>query len=122
MTERTGEQISAFLDGQLAADEADRVLNGMLADEAQIERLGRYRLIGDAMRGECAVVADTVARVRSELADEPTVLAPPQHRPSWSRMAAGMALAASVAAVAIVVAPGLLGNAPGGGDVVALQH
>lgn len=123
MTDQTGEKVSAFLDGQLPADETKRVLDDMLVSESEIDRLGRYRLIGDAMRGEFAVDASAiVGRVHEDLADEPTVLAPRPSRPSLPRLAAGLALAASVATVAIVVAPGLLEDGAGTSGVIVAEQ
>lgn len=115
MNDKQAEQMSALLDGELEPQATNRALSDVLAggDEA-LERFGRYRLIGDVMRGESAVLAQGVAqRVRAVLEAEPTVLAPVRRSaPAWVRPAAGLAIAASVAAAAVVLAPGLL-TAPG---------
>jgi sigma-E factor negative regulatory protein RseA len=56
-------------------------------------------------------------RVRARLEDEPTILAPARRRvPGWVRPAAGLAIAASVAAATVVVAPGLLTSSGGMDD------
>jgi sigma-E factor negative regulatory protein RseA len=126
MNERQREQLSALLDGELDGAGTDRLLQQLGDDDAALDTIGRYRLIGDAMRGEFDVVASATARrVRAALADEPTVLAPPPRRPaSWLRPAVGVAVAASVAAAAVFVAPQILQAPDGGGlaptPVVAL--
>ncbi len=111
MNEQQAEMMSALLDGELGHEDQERVISALLtADSNQRERFGRYRLIGDVMRGESAVLASSVtARVSGALRQEPVVLAPPRRRsPAWVRPLAGMAVAASVAAAAIVVAPQLI--------------
>jgi len=117
------EQMSALLDGELERDQQDRVVSRLIeADSADLDRFGRYRLIGDIMRGESTVMADSMrSRVSQALADEPTVLAPRPTPARWAKPAAGLAVAASVAVAAIAVAPRFL-QQPGltdGATVVA---
>lgn len=125
MNNKHDELISALLDDELDSDTSQRVISGLL-DSGQdgLGRFARYRLIGDVMRGESAVLAGTVAtKVREALREEPLVLAPrPRARPQpgrWFRPAAGLAIAASVAAAAIVVAPQLM--TPPGEQVEPIQ-
>lgn len=110
MTDQDLEQLSALLDGQLERHEQDRAVLRLAADNLDtLDRLGRYRLIGDVIRGESAVVANEIrARVNEALVDEPTVLAPRARSGRWVRPVAGMAIAASVALAAVVVAPRFL--------------
>ncbi|MCB1802953.1 MAG: sigma-E factor negative regulatory protein [Gammaproteobacteria bacterium] len=106
-----GELISALLDGEIAPEEQQTALTSMLeAGPAASETFGRYRLIGDLMRDESTPIVSVADRVREALRDEPAILAPqrPERRSRWIRPLAGAALAASVAAAAIVVAPQLL--------------
>ena len=114
MNNKQDELISALLDDELDYDASQRAISGLL-DSGQdgMDRFARYRLIGDVMRGESAVLAGSVAtRVSQALRDEPPVLAPrprAHQRPRrWARPAAGLAIAASVAAAAIMVAPQLM--------------
>lgn len=118
MNEHQAEQLSALLDGELGPAQTDQVARQLAtADREVLETFGRYRLIGDTMRGEADIVAvDIAERVRSRLADEPTVLAPRRRLPGWMRPAAGVAIAASVAAAAVFVAPQLVQAPPGAGD------
>ncbi len=114
MNNKQDELISALLDDELDYDASQRAISGLL-DSGQdgMERFARYRLIGDVMRGESAVLAGSVAtKVSQALHDEPSVLAPRprahQQPRRWARPAAGLAIAASVAAAAIMVAPQLM--------------
>jgi len=111
MNEKQAELTSALLDGELDRDGQSRAVEAVLAAGPEVlQRFGRYRLIGDVMRGESAVLASSVAdRVRQALRDEPVILAPQQRpTPRWLRPVAGMAVAASVAVGAVLVAPQLL--------------
>ncbi len=116
MNERHAELTSALLDGELDESTSAKTISRMLdhgGDETA--RFGRYRLIGDVMRGESAVYAASIAeRVERALYDEPVVLAPRRRASNWTRPLAGVAIAASVAAAAVVIAPQLLTT--GGGE------
>ena len=106
----TGELISALLDGELdRSPQQTAVFTSLAADEEERQRFGRYRLIGDVIRGESAVLALQVsAQVQEALKVEPVTLAPWRRAQQWLRPAAGLAVAASVATLAVVVAPQLL--------------
>lgn len=110
MTAEFREQVSALLDGELESDAANRTVSRMVQDDGEaLECFGRYRLIGDVMRGEnVAMPGSVAAAVSAALQDEPTVLAPQRSSSRWFKPAAGMALAASVAVVAVMVAPRFL--------------
>lgn len=91
-------EISALFDGELEDHELHAALKASLADQ---ERWRAYGLIGDGLRGEDVDRPDMTASVMARLAEEPVVLAPrnlkaaPRHHPL-------LALAASVAGVAVV--------------------
>ena len=111
MNERDNELISALLDGELDPAAQQRTISGMLdAGKPGLDQFGRYRLIGDVIRGESTVEASSVVeKVRMALIDEPVVLAPPSTKPRpWLRPVAGLAVAASVATAAVLVAPQLM--------------
>lgn len=98
-----GEQLSAYCDGELAAD-SRRFLARRLAEEAELkDAWSRYHLIGDALRGPCAppLPADFASRVQSALEAD----APATHGQGWLRWAGGAAVAASVALMALLVVP-----------------
>ncbi len=106
MSERTKEQLSALVDDELTVSETTNLAAELAADDEGRDTLARYQLISAGFRGEWAEpqtlsVAETV---RQRLVDEPAILAP-QRRPAmraWKRGAAGVAIAASVAALAVV--------------------
>jgi len=101
---------SALLDGELDRSAQQAVISASLAaGDEEMQRFGRYCLIGEVMRGESAVLALQVsARVGEALQVEPAILAPRPRAREWLRPAAGLAVAASVATLAIVLAPQLL--------------
>ena len=98
-TEVTPEEVSLLVDGELDADRVDRVCRG-LRELAAVETWVCYHVIGDALRGQCALRPGFAARFSAQLAAEPTVLAPPRPRPAPAAVA--LAIAASVAAVGVV--------------------
>jgi sigma-E factor negative regulatory protein RseA len=126
MNEQQAEELSALLDGELDPAQTEQVARRLsIADSEVLDTFGRYRFIGDAMRGEAGMVATGIAdRVRTQLADEPTILAPRSRVPTWLRPAAGVAIAASVAASAVLVAPQLMQvpSAAGGGEIQQLAQ
>ncbi|MFU8896381.1 MAG: sigma-E factor negative regulatory protein [Gammaproteobacteria bacterium] len=117
MTANAHEQLSALLDGELPDAEVAMVVRRIGRDEALRDAALRYRLIGDTLRDELPArrPADLVARVRSELAAEPAAVpaaAAPRGFHRFARYGAGVAVAASVAMVALVALPGGQQEAP----------
>ena len=111
MNEKQSELTSVLLDGELPPEAERKLIKAITGPEREeLDRFGRYCLMGDVIRGESSVLAVSVAaKVHESLLDEPVVLAPQRKRPSrWFRPVAGIAVAASVAVVAILVAPQLM--------------
>ncbi len=107
MNEEQRQRISALCDGELEARERLDAIDDIGRDPALRDTFGRYQMISDVLHNNYRRAEDhaLLARVREALADEPTVLAPPRRTPrfsSWRPLAAGFAVAASVAAVAVV--------------------
>jgi len=109
MTEQIREQLSAFLDGELADSESGLFLKRLLRDDELQRTLSRYVVLGEAMRSPVAAGAsrDFPARVAAALDAERPVMSGGAGRlragaRAWVRTAAGIAVAAGVAAVAIV--------------------
>ena len=129
MKEKTLEQISALVDGEFEPYELDR-LTDQLTESDELRRVwNRYQLRGDPIRGETVDprlfgVADWV---RARLAEEPTVLAPAAGRAvgataPWLKPVAGTAIAASVAAAVVLLAPETIDReAPAGSRVVDMR-
>ncbi len=125
MKQQTKENISAFLDYELQKHEIGRTLDRVEESDELRQTWERYHLIGDIMRGEgvrisAAGIAD---QVREQIEREPAILSAP--RPAgkifsgqhWLKPAAGVAIAASVAAITIVALPRFNGVNPGPGTV-----
>ena len=110
------EQLSALVDGELAPDQARFLLRRLGHDTELAGRLERWQLAGDILRGQPvrAVPGDATlpACVMAAVAGEPVPrVAPASLR--WQRVV-GLAAAASVAAVALVlVRPASDGAVPG---------
>lgn len=116
------EQISVLMDGELAPNDVDAVLD-LAKGEAGMADWGVYQLIGDTLRSEELTHAGSteafLARFSATLAAEPHVLVPAVAaasrqrllvRPSWvRRVMPGTAIAAAVAAVSWVVVPQMRG-------------
>src|SRR5687767_6464770 len=130
MKDALNEQLSACLDGELPPAELDLLLK-RVGKEAELRAaIGRYSLIGEAMRAERPAIAsrDFASKVMAAVAQEAPMQAPaatpvPQRvteqrpaaavqktspaavRPAlvrYGRQAVGMAIAAGVAAVAVL--------------------
>src|SRR5215831_16450993 len=104
MTDSIHEQLSAFHDGELASAESELLLKRLQRDPQLRAAVGRYALIGEALRSTEAggPSRNFAARVAQAIEREKT----PQlfWRPvaSWLKPVAGGAIAAGVAAVALV--------------------
>jgi sigma-E factor negative regulatory protein RseA len=108
MANSIDEQISALMDGELSEGEIPRVL-GRLRNEPDLAgRWRRYHLMRDAMHDTLPahIHFDLSERIRVSLKNEPTILVPRRsihrHLKALMRQAASMAIAASVAAIAIL--------------------
>jgi sigma-E factor negative regulatory protein RseA len=107
MSEQIREQVSAFLDGELPNSETELLLKRLTRDGELRESFGRYALIGEAVRGTSRghLTKGFAGRINFAIDGEP-VPANGQtsytRSPRWWRPFAGVAVAASVAAVAVV--------------------
>ncbi len=93
------EKLSAYMDNELDELETRRLLAALAGDEALRAAWGRYHLAGAVLRREPLAPADVAARVAAQLRTQT------RPRPAWQplvRLTGQLALAASVAAIAIV--------------------
>lgn len=126
MVESVKEQLSACLDGELPERELP-LLSKRLAHDAQLQAaMSRYALISDTLRtGEAAQPATGFAEaVMAKLAQEAPLQRTSRLSPAVVRRlrpVAGLAVAASVAALAVfsVQQSGLMPNQPGAGQMLA---
>ncbi|MDD5250549.1 MAG: sigma-E factor negative regulatory protein [Rhodocyclaceae bacterium] len=95
-------RLSGLMDGELAEHEAQVLFAALRQDDELRGRWLEYQLIGDTLKGEKDLSTEMTARVMGALDAEPTVLAPRSSlRPEpWHRSA--LALAATLAGVAVV--------------------
>jgi negative regulator of sigma E activity len=123
-----GEHLSALLDGELPPEQTDFLLKRVRRDAELRGTLQRYQLVGDTLRGErIRARPDFVLRVSAAVAAEPPLPAP-SVRPGragatalrWLKPVAGLAVAASVASIAVVVMQRDPGGVAGGAAAPAL--
>lgn len=95
------ESLSALADGALDADALRFLLRRLDNDPASLQAWARYHLVGDALRGECGLMASEgfATRVRVELDEQATA---PGRRHRWLQWSGGGVIAAGVAAVALM--------------------
>jgi len=107
MTKHTDEQLSAFIDGELAPNEADSLITTILDNDELRSRWANYHLVGHSLHGESTNNTVNLSdSISAALANEPTVFAPqPRKRitPAAFKQVAGMAIAATVAAAAVLM-------------------
>lgn len=106
MTDQINDQISAFIDNELSADESALLVRRFERDPESRKRAMRYTLIGASLRGELLEPHPSVLRQRVAAALSGGV-APSNARPRerwvdrWSRPLLGVGIAATVAVVAV---------------------
>ncbi len=109
MSEDKLERISALMDGELDSRERDIAIENIEVEPETMRSWQRYHIIGDTMRNTmpAAVKPDLAMKLNKMLENEPTILAPKTSRKSkfiskdFTKPLAGLAVAASVTAVAI---------------------
>jgi sigma-E factor negative regulatory protein RseA len=117
MTERIKEQLSAFLDGELPEPESALLLKRLERDDDLRAALSRYSLIGAVLRndGDIPAARHVAARVSAAIAREPAGRMAGSS--FWSaavlRPIAGVAVAAGVAALALLLMQQLDARDPG---------
>ena len=103
------EQVSALLDDEVAGGEMDLLLKRFHEDESLAPRIGRYAMIRDALHRNLppTVGGDLASRVSAAIAEESAHGQDVRRVQSsrWMRAVSGMAVAASVAMLAVVVWP-----------------
>jgi sigma-E factor negative regulatory protein RseA len=110
MNEELDSQLSAMFDNELPAAECELLARRLSRDEELRGRWGRYAAIGATIRAEGGVRLNSglALRVSAAISSEPAVITEPVRQTQrkvalhWWTPAAGVALAASVAAAAIL--------------------
>ena len=106
MTDQINDQISAFIDNELSADESALLVRRFERDGDSRARAMRYTLIGASLRGELLEPHPSVLRQRisSALSGTAAPVAPKARdrwTDRWARPMLGVGIAATVAVVAI---------------------
>ncbi len=108
MSDKINEQISAMFDDELNAEEYELLIRRLKQDEQLQTNWQRYQLISDVLKNEkmTSPGQDFVGAVSQQIQQESAIelaSTPVQRKPnSWLKPVTGMAIAASVAAMAIV--------------------
>ncbi len=112
MSDEIHEQLSALIDDELSDVEQPLLLGRLQRDPELRERLGRYQLIGEVMRGVADIatlgVANRVQRVLQQDTEGQAPYMPKREGLNWWKPVAGFAVAASVALVAVLTVRGQL--------------
>lgn len=104
MNTESREHISSLMDGEVSRETGRFLVRRLGADEELCATWARYHLVRDCLRHQQGVLANETlaARVRQMIAEDSL---PPKRRKvtlAWLKPAAGMAVAASVALLAII--------------------
>ena len=101
------EKISSFMDGELGRSDSHKVVDALKNDPAMREKWQRYNLYASVLRKDlpAPLGTDFHEKLASRLADEPIRLAPAAARDNsaWRKPAFGLAIAASLLAVVVIV-------------------
>ncbi len=98
------ERISAFMDGELSRHEHDELLTQTISNDELQSSWQLNHLIRDAMQNHLPEQFEypLSTRVAAEIDKEPTILAPANIRHRWMQPVIGIAVAASVASIALL--------------------
>jgi sigma-E factor negative regulatory protein RseA len=96
------ERLSALMDDELDQHAIDGELDRIKGDPQREEAWATYHTIGDALRGQVDPVQGIDERVRTMLANEPTVLAPRSWKMNRAAQRVMLPLAASICGIAVV--------------------
>ena len=112
MNETKKEQLSALMDDDMGGLQKDQV-GQMLKDPELLDTWSRYHLVSDGLKGNLPGYLDRelAGKVSKSIEQEPAIVAPGRLSRSLAKPAAGFAIAASVAALAIL---GIQQQQPGG--------
>ena len=114
------EQLSALVDDELPGSEHDLLLRRIESDDQLYQRLSRYQLISDALQSHLPERVDPAfsRRVKVLLRSEPA-LSRYSRLATLARPAAGLAVAASVAVMAVMSLQSARQGTPSPTEVVA---
>jgi sigma-E factor negative regulatory protein RseA len=116
MSKESREHLSSLMDGEVNRETGRFLVRRLGADKELRATWTRYHLIRDYLRHQEGQFAedDLSSRVRAAICDEPPVSKPGHWSDSWLKPAAGVAVAASVAMIAVLAVSN--GNQTGPGS------
>jgi sigma-E factor negative regulatory protein RseA len=115
------QELSSLMDGELAADEAQRAITACCGSEESKVDWHLYHVIGDVMRGHSPRSLELPKGVVEALKAQPTVLAP-RRIPQGTLARVAFAAAASVATIGVVGWIGSQGAREDTAPVAARSH
>ncbi len=115
MSKESLEHLSTLMDGELSRETSLFMTRRLSSDESLSEKWERYHLIRDCIRqpGSKQLVTGLRTRVKASLDTEAVPQTSAWNRSRWLKPVSGLAIAASVALMAIVVTAPQQGVAPG---------
>lgn len=120
MNTESREHISSLMDGEVSRETGRFLVRRLGADEELCATWARYHLVRDCLRHqEGGLASENLAvRIRNAIERESLPASPRKARRAWMRPAVGMAIAASVALMAVVaVGPESQSVSPAAGDL-----
>jgi sigma-E factor negative regulatory protein RseA len=120
MNTESREHISCLMDGEVSRETGRFLVRRLGADDELCATWARYHLVRDCLRHQEGGLAseNLAARIRHAIERESLPANPRKAVRAWLRPAVGMAIAASVALMAVVaVGPGSQSVSPAGGDL-----
>ena len=105
MSKESLEHLSSLMDGELSRETGLFMTRRLSSDEALCETWERYHLVRDCIRqpGSKQIVTGLCARISASLEAEDAPVLSPWQKNRWLKPVSGLAIAASVAMMAIVI-------------------
>jgi sigma-E factor negative regulatory protein RseA len=118
MSKESLEHLSSLMDGEISRESGLFLTRRLSSEEEMCDTWERYHLIRDCIRqpGSKQVVTGLCARLNTSLEAESAPSVSPWRNKRWLKPVSGVAIAASVALMAIVVTAPQQGELPGAGD------
>jgi sigma-E factor negative regulatory protein RseA len=125
MSKETREHLSSLVDGEISLETSRFLVRRLGADDELHATWTRYHLIRDCLRHQDGAIAgeDLCVRVGRALEDEQAIKPSRALPRAWFKPVAGLAIAASVALMAIVtVGPGIPGTQQTDGELAVEEQ
>ena len=115
MSKESLEHLSSLMDGEISRESGMFLTRRLASDDALCETWERYHLIRDCIRqpGSKLVVSGLSQKLNAKLSAEEAPAVSVSLKRQWIKPVSGLAIAASVALMAIVVTAPQQGTAPG---------